>query len=338
VANNISSLADPNEDAPIHIVWRNVIIFGYFHLAGLYGLYLVLANKVMWQSIVFSMFLVWFTVTSITVGVHRLWSHRSFKATLPLRLFLAIANCCAYQNSIYEWSRDHRVHHKYSETNADPHNAKRGFFFSHVGWLLSKKHPDVKAKGKGIDCSDLLNDPVVRIQNQIYYPAMVFCCFVAPMAIPHYFWGESLWVALNVCVMLRYVYVLNCTWLVNSAAHMFGNKPYDKNINPAENRAVALLAMGEGWHNYHHTFPWDYKTAELGNVVYNCSTSFLNICSKLGLAYDLKSVNEEVIRKRCLRTGDGSHPEHAVWGWGDKEMTKEDHEAVEHITSTKKAL
>lgn len=77
----------------------------------------------------------------ITAGVHRLWSHRAYKARFPLRVFLAFCNSVSYQNSIYEWARDHRVHHKYTETNADPVNSKRGFFFSHVGWLCCKKHP-----------------------------------------------------------------------------------------------------------------------------------------------------------------------------------------------------
>ena len=70
------------------------------------------------------------------------------------------------QNDIFEWSRDHRVHHKFSETNADPHNAKRGFFFAHVGWLLCKKHPEVKRRGATVDVSDLLADPIVRFQRQ----------------------------------------------------------------------------------------------------------------------------------------------------------------------------
>jgi stearoyl-CoA desaturase (delta-9 desaturase) len=70
------------------------------------------------------------------------------------------------KNDIYEWSRDHRVHHKFSETDADPHNACRGFFFAHVGWLLCKKHPEVKRRGKTVDVSDLLQDPVVVYQRK----------------------------------------------------------------------------------------------------------------------------------------------------------------------------
>lgn len=102
----------------------------------------------------------------ITAGAHRLWSHKSYKAKLPLKIFLTICNTIAFQNSIWEWARDHRVHHKFSETDADPHNAKNGFFFSHVGWLLVKKHPDVRRKGKVIDMSDLDQDPVVAFQKK----------------------------------------------------------------------------------------------------------------------------------------------------------------------------
>lgn len=95
-----------------------------------------------------------------------MWSHKAYKARLPLRIFLMILQTIAFQNSIYEWARDHRVHHKFTDTDADPHNASRGFFFSHMGWLLIRKHPEVKAKGKLIDMSDLEKDPVVMFQKK----------------------------------------------------------------------------------------------------------------------------------------------------------------------------
>src|SRR5882757_2481624 len=99
----------------------------------------------------------------------------------------------ALQNDIYEWSRDHRLHHKYSDTDADPHNSTRGFFFSHVGWLLCKKHPQVKEKGRTLDMSDLARDPLVRIQRMVYIPLVVLLWGVLPTYIPVYFWGESVW-------------------------------------------------------------------------------------------------------------------------------------------------
>ena len=77
--------------------------------------------------------------------------------------------CCCPQNSIVDWVRDHRVHHKYSETDADPHNAKRGFFFAHCGWLMTRKHPEVKAKGRLIDISDVTSDPVCAFQRKYVF-------------------------------------------------------------------------------------------------------------------------------------------------------------------------
>ena len=180
----------------------------------------------------------------ITAGVHRLWSHKAFKARLPFRIILAICNSIAYQNSIYEWGRDHRVHHKYTETNADPVNSVRGFFFSHCGWLMCKKHPDVKRIGGKVDLSDMLADPVVYYQKKYYAVSVVLFCFLLPTVIPWYVWGESLWKAYFVAVILRYILALNATWFVNSAAHMWGYKPYDINIAPVENISVAALTLG----------------------------------------------------------------------------------------------
>ena len=95
-----------------------------------------------------------------------MWCHRSYKAKLPLRILLMLVNCMALQNSIYEWTRDHRVHHKHVDTHADPYNSQRGFFFAHMGWLMCRKHPEVKRKGRAIDMSDLEKDPVVMFQHR----------------------------------------------------------------------------------------------------------------------------------------------------------------------------
>jgi len=130
----------------------------------------------------------------------------------------------------------------------------------------------------------------------------------------------------------RFCFSLNATWLVNSAAHLWGNKPYNKAINPSENLFVSVFAMGEGWHNYHHTFPWDYKTAELGNYQHNWTTGFIDAMAKIGLAYDLKTVDQKAIQRRKEKTGDGSHAhghQHGIhgggpWGWGDKSIPKKD--------------
>ncbi|XP_044262548.1 acyl-CoA Delta-9 desaturase-like [Tribolium madens] len=317
----IPSEVNKPEDRKLQLVWRNIILFAYLHLAALYGIWIMFTSAKIATSI-FAILLYQLGGFGITAGAHRLWAHRSYKAKWPLRLILTFCNTLAFEDSVIDWARDHRVHHKFSETDADPHNAKRGFFFSHVGWLLCRKHPQVKEKGKQIDLSDLYADPILRFQKKYYNIVMPLVSFVMPTLVPMYLWGETFRNAFLVN-LFRYCLTLNATWLVNSAAHMWGDKPYDKFINPAENFVVAVLALGEGWHNYHHTFPWDYKTAELGKYSVNFSTAFIDFFAKIGWAYDLKTVSAEMIKKRVLRTGDGTHE---IWGWGDKDQPQEDYQ------------
>lgn len=284
------------------LVWRNIILMSMLHVAAVYGFTLVPSAKawtLVWTAVCYAL-----SGLGITAGAHRLWSHRSYKASSPLRVFLALANSMAFQNDIYEWARDHRSHHKYSETDADPHNATRGFFFSHVGWLLVRKHPDVMEKGQRLDLSDLKADPVVMFQRRHYLPSVALMCFALPTLVPWWFWGESLLIAYFVPGLFRYALQLNATWLVNSAAHMWGNRPYDLSINPRENRMVSFSAMGEGFHNYHHTFPFDYSTSEFGWRL-NPTTAFIDLMCLLGLASDRKKVSREMILARMQRTGNG---------------------------------
>ncbi|XP_036877098.1 stearoyl-CoA desaturase 5 [Manis javanica] len=286
-----------------NIVWRNVVLMSLLHLGAVYSLVLIPKAKpltLLWAYLCFLL-----TALGVTAGAHRLWSHRSYKAKLPLRIFLAAANSMAFQNDIFEWSRDHRVHHKYSETDADPHNARRGFFFSHIGWLFVRKHRDVIEKGRKLDVTDLLADPVVRFQRKYYKITVVLMCFVLPTLVPWYIWGESLWNSYFLASILRYTISLNVTWLVNSAAHMYGNRPYDKHISPRQNPFVTVGAIGEGFHNYHHTFPFDYSTSEFG-LNFNPTTWFIDFMCWLGLATDRKRATKPMIEARKARTGDGS--------------------------------
>ena len=139
-----------------------------------------------------------------------------------------LLNSIAFQSPIFYWARTHRIHHKYSDTDADPHNATRGFFFSHVGWIFTTKHPDFKVARSKIDTSDLRNDPVVMFQKKYYGILVLLCCFVIPTLTPVYLWGESLKNGWFVVTMFRFVATLNVTFSINSVAHVFGSKPYDK--------------------------------------------------------------------------------------------------------------
>lgn len=112
-------------------------------------------------------FLILISTQGTGAGVHRLWAHRAYKAKVPLRLLLAFYQTLTFQKDIYDWVRDHRVHHKYSDTEPDPHNASNGFFYSHMGWLMLKKTQATITKGKQLDLSDLEADAIVMFQRKL---------------------------------------------------------------------------------------------------------------------------------------------------------------------------
>ncbi|XP_044737353.1 acyl-CoA Delta-9 desaturase-like [Chrysoperla carnea] len=264
---------------------------------------------------------------AVTAGSHRLWSHRAYKATWQLKLILMIFQTISFQGSIYRWCRDHRVHHKYTDTDADPHNSRRGAFYSHIGWLMVKRHPQYVEKLKLIDMSDLKNDPLLKFQIRYYFPLLFSLCFLLPTIIPWYFWNETLQNAWFICVCFRYIFTFQVTCLVNSWAHIWGTQPYDTRSSGRETFFTSALTFGEGWHNFHHTFPWDYRASELSGLLVNPTMMLLKLFAKIGWAYDLKKVSVEVIKKRINRTGDGSHPT-AIWSWGDYEQSDDNKSSV----------
>ncbi|GLG94782.1 uncharacterized protein GBIM_01909 [Gryllus bimaculatus] len=281
------------------IIWLNTIAIVLFHvLTVVLTLYVIRDITVLTGLWSFG----------VTGGVHRMWTHRSYKATFPMRVLLMLCFATSGQNSIFDWVRDHRVHHKYSESDADPHDVRRGFFFSHVGWLMMRKHPEVRRRGAVVDMSDILQDPVAAFQIKYHLPLKILMCLVIPVGVPVLLWGENFFVSFVLLGMARYMFGLNFTWLVNSAAHMFGNKPFDKRIASAENRLVSVVAMGEGWHNYHHVFPWDYKAAELPDT--NLTLHILHFFKRIGWAYQFKSAPQSLVQRVTKRYGDGSHPKY----------------------------
>ena len=281
--------------------WENVAKVVAIHVTGLIGI--LLAPFAAWPTWLWFFCMYVCSALGVTAGAHRLWTHRSYKAKWPLEVLLMCFNSISMQMSILEWSHDHRVHHKYSETDADPHNAKRGFFFAHMGWLMLHVHPEVNRRKKETDMSDLLNNRIVMFQDRHYAAMCIFFSILVPTLVPWYFWGENVYVAFFVAFALRYALTLHQTWLVNSAAHMWGGRPYDKTINPSENAAVCFIAIGEGFHNYHHTFPYDYSTSEWGPK-FNITTAFIDLFGALGLAYDRKQASRDTIDGIRRRKGE----------------------------------
>lgn len=269
------------------INWPMAIYITLVHVAAVVGICTIQDCK--WQTLLLA-FVLWpITGLGITGGVHRLWAHRSYDAHWTVRVFMMLINSMANQGSIYHWSRDHRVHHKYSEQDADPHNATRGFFFAHMGWLYVKKHPEVIKAGRTLNFSDLEADPVVMFQDSLDPWFALFMCFILPALIGKYWWGEDFWNAFWVAGALRYCIVLHFTWLVNSAAHMFGDHPYDHKSWPAENPFVSICAIGEGWHNWHHKYPFDYAASEFGvSTQFNPTKMFIDALATVGLVTNRK--------------------------------------------------
>ncbi|OQS05279.1 acyl-CoA desaturase [Thraustotheca clavata] len=280
--------------------WPMVFYITFCHALAIAGIYAI--PKCSWSTLAFTFVLAELSGLGITGGAHRLWSHRAFKAHWTVRVFLMLCNMVANQGTVYHWSRDHRVHHKYSESDADPHNALRGMFFAHMGWLLVKKDPKVIEAGNKLKCDDLLEMFEIRWQMKLNPWGNLFMSFAFPMIVCNYYFNESLWNGLVVAGFLRYVAILHCTWLVNSAAHFYGETPYDPNIHPTENAIVALLAIGEGWHNWHHVFPYDYAASEFGIASqYNPTKLFIDTCAKLGLVTNRKRALKAWEQRRAKR-------------------------------------
>ena len=261
--------------------WPMIIYISLAHVAALVG---VMKIRDCHPYTLLFAFCLWpISGLGITAGVHRLWAHRSYKATFPLRVALMLMNSIANQGSIWHWARDHRVHHKHSETDADPHNATRGFFFAHMGWLLVKKHSAVVTAGKQLNHDDLAMDPTVVFQKRTDPWFALFMCMIMPSLVCT-LWGDSFWNGYWVAGALRYIFVLHVTWCV-SAAHLYGDHPYDPKSWPAENPLVSLAAIGEGWHNWHHKYPFDYAASEYGiSKQFNPTKLFIDTCIALGLA------------------------------------------------------
>ena len=158
-----------------------------------------------------------------------------------------------------------------------------------MGWMLRKKNHKVhEARGK-LDLSDLTNDPVVAFSQKLDPFFQLFMCFIFPTLVSSYGWNENVIPSYLVEGCLRNCIVLHATFLVNSAAHIYGYRPNDKSTHATENRLVAVITGGEGWHNWHHAFPYDYAASEFGaEHQYNTTKVFIDACAWVGLVTERK--------------------------------------------------
>ncbi|PVU92947.1 hypothetical protein BB559_003507 [Furculomyces boomerangus] len=281
----------PSDPRPLwdKIHWVHVILLSTTPLIAIYGF---MTTPVFFKTFVFTIIYYFLSGLGITAGYHRLWSHVSYKATYPLQVFLAIASGAAVQGSIFWWSRDHRVHHRYTDTPRDPYDARQGFFHCHMGWMLVRK--DRRQLGYA-DTSDLKTDPVVRWQHKYYPLIAVIMSAVVPTLICGLGWGDYRG-GYFYAGITRMVVLHHATFCVNSLAHTIGRSTYDDSQTAKDSVVTAVVTLGEGYHNFHHEFPGDYRNA-IRFYQYDPTKWFIKLFFYLGLAYDLKTFPSNEIEK-----------------------------------------
>ncbi|KAH5627277.1 acyl-CoA desaturase [Parastagonospora nodorum] len=262
------------------------------------GLYLTRTTPLTRPTLIWSVLYYFCTAFGITGGYHRLWSHRCYSARLPLRLFLAFTGAGAIQGSARWWSANHRAHHRWTDTMKDPYSVMRGLLFSHIGWMVLNSDPKVKGR---TDVSDLDSDPVVVWQHKHYGKCLLFAAWIFPMIVAGLGWGDW-WGGLVYAGIIRACFVQQATFCVNSLAHWIGEQPFDDRRTPRDHVLTALVTMGEGYHNFHHEFPSDYRNAIIW-YQYD-PTKWLIYLFSLGpfpLAYSLKTFRSNEIEKGRLQ-------------------------------------
>ncbi|HUO18562.1 MAG TPA: fatty acid desaturase [Steroidobacteraceae bacterium] len=192
---------------------------------------------------------------SITGGYHRLWAHRTYEAHLSVRIFYLIFGTMALQNSAFAWCSGHRTHHLHvDDVELDPYSARRGFWFSHIGWML-REYPSGVPDFSNIP--DLKKDKLLAFQHRYYVPLAVGLNFGLPILAGVLF--HDLWGMLILAGVLRLVWSHHVTFFINSLAHMWGTRPYTEDNTARDNPALAVVTYGEGYHNFHHIFAHDYR-------------------------------------------------------------------------------
>ena len=285
---NTASNKKPN------IIWLNVSVFSITFLVSLiavpiYGYYSGYSLGIIVAAIV----ALSFCELSITAGYHRLWSHKAYEANSVVRFIYAIGGAFAVQNSALHWSSDHRVHHRFvDENDKDPYSANKGFWYSHIGWMLREyqahRYTDYD------NARDLQKDKIVMWQHRNYLTLVLLTNFGIPIIVGLLL--GDVWGALLLVGVLRLVVSHHLTFCINSLAHMWGKQPYNDKNTAKDNPIVALLTFGEGYHNFHHAFQYDYRNA-IKWWQFDPTKWLIKSLSWCGLAKNLKKIPEEKIAK-----------------------------------------
>lgn len=239
------------------ILWLNVFIFlSTFLVAAVAVPYRAITHGFDAPEIIFALLCFIFCGMSITAGYHRLWSHKTYQAHWSLRFIFALGGAFALQNSILHWSSDHRIHHKHVDNNEkDPYSAKKGFWYSHLGWMLREYHPNSYDDYNNV--RDLQKDPIVMWQHKYYLLLTLLLNIGIPLSFG--FWHGDIINGILLVGFLRLVLSHHTTFFINSLAHVWGKQTYSDKNTARDNGYLAFLTFGEGYHNFHHLFENDYR-------------------------------------------------------------------------------
>jgi len=244
----------------IGVNWFTAIILALFHIGAVAALFMF-----SWRNLAVAAILYYVaTGLGISMGYHRLHTHRSYKVPLWLEYFFALCGSLTLEGGPIFWVATHRLHHQYSDLPGDPHSPNDGAFWSHVGWILfgETNHNNTKLMSKY--APDLARHPFyVWLNDYHWIPGTVLgLALLAIGGLPMMLWG----------ICLRVVVGLHATWLVNSATHMWGGRRFATRDGSRNNWWVAAISFGEGWHNNHHAHP---TSARHGLAWYEFDPSWL---------------------------------------------------------------
>ena len=255
--------------------WTNVIYFGVIHAGALLAPWMF-----SWTALGLALVLYWMTASiGICLTYHRLLTHRGFKVPKPLEYLFTVIGMLASEGGAITWVAMHRLHHTLSDREGrDLHTPKDGFWWSHMGWIVSDIGTD-REEMEARQAPELVADPVHRALNRLHVYPNIF------LGLALFAWGGWSYVVWG--IFLRLAIGLNATWFVNSAAHTFGYRTYDTPEGSTNCWWVGLVAWGEGWHNNHHAFQ---RSARHGHAWWEVDATWMTIRTlmALGLAKDVQ--------------------------------------------------
>lgn len=238
--------------------------------------------------------LVAMAATSLSISTyHRAYSHRGYTLNRGVELIALFFGTAAFQGSALKWSHDHRKHHKFVDTNDDPYAITKGFWYAHWLWLFEKPRPREPERY----IADLLKRPILVFQDK-YYIWLAIASNLVLFALAGLVLGDMLGAFVMVW-WVRVFFVHHATWFVNSLAHSFGERTYSRELSARDNYLLAFATVGEGYHNYHHVFPTDYRNG-VRWYHFDPAKWMVWCLNMVGLAHDLKRYPNHKILARLL--------------------------------------